>query len=133
VPIDVKVELGDGERPPLAVEAAAYYVVAEALTTVARYAHAGVAAVRIGHVAGSRRVEVRDDGVGGADPGAGSGLRGLADRAEALDGSLQVTRNANRRGTASPDHPGTAAPTPLTLTGRPDSHGRTLPNWTSSP
>jgi signal transduction histidine kinase len=73
-----------------AVEAAAYFVVAEALTNVARYADAKQAVVRVAHREGELCVEVEDDGKGGADPSQGSGLRGLADRVGALDGSLEV-------------------------------------------
>ena len=87
------VELGDipAERLPEPVEAAAYFVVAEALTNVARYADATHAAVTVARSNGRLLVEVRDDGVGGADPAAGSGLRGLADRVAALDGRLDVS------------------------------------------
>ena len=88
----VPVELGElpRERLPAGVESATYFVVAEALTNVARYARATHAAVDVRRVNGSVTVEVRDDGVGGADPAAGSGLRGLADRVSALDGRLDV-------------------------------------------
>ena len=79
------------ERLPAPVESAAYFVVAEALTNVARYAEATRAEVSVSRVNGRVEVEVRDDGVGGADPAAGSGLRGLADRVAALDGRLEVT------------------------------------------
>jgi signal transduction histidine kinase len=78
------------DRLPPAVEAAAYFVVAESLTNVAKYAGAGHAVVRVGREDGYAVVEVRDDGVGGADPAAGTGLRGLADRLAALDGRLEV-------------------------------------------
>ncbi len=78
------------ERLPEGVEAAAYYVVAEALTNVAKYADATAATVRVTRANGRAVVEVADDGVGGADPMLGTGLRGLADRVEALDGQLQV-------------------------------------------
>ena len=78
------------ERLPSVVEAAAYYVVAESLTNVAKYARASSANVRIQRLNGNAVVEVRDDGVGGADPTLGSGLRGLADRVEALNGRLGV-------------------------------------------
>ncbi len=82
-------------RLPETVEAAAYYLIAEALTNVAKYAQASAARVRI-VAAGdaSVLVEVSDDGVGGADPADGSGLRGLADRVEALGGSLEVASPA---------------------------------------
>ena len=88
VPVEVA-EL-PAERFPPGVESAAYFLVAEALTNVARYARATHAAVAVRRVNGSVTVEVRDDGVGGADPAAGSGLRGLADRVAALDGRLEV-------------------------------------------
>jgi signal transduction histidine kinase len=78
------------DRLPAAVEAAAYFVVAESLANVARYAHAQHASVRIARRNGYAVVEVRDDGVGGADPASGTGLRGLADRLAALDGRLEV-------------------------------------------
>jgi signal transduction histidine kinase len=79
------------EQPlPAPVEAAAYYVVAESLTNVAKYANAKRATVRIMQDNGSAVIEVEDDGVGGANAAAGSGLRGLADRVEALDGELTV-------------------------------------------
>ncbi|MGE0067047.1 MAG: ATP-binding protein, partial [Solirubrobacterales bacterium] len=72
------------------VEMAAYFVVAEALTNVARYADAAEATVRVARNNGVVEVEVRDDGGGGADPAAGTGLRGLEDRVAALDGSFEV-------------------------------------------
>jgi signal transduction histidine kinase len=77
-------------RLPYPVEAAAYYVVAEALTNVVRYAGASEAKVSVARRNGHAIVEVADDGVGGADPTRGSGLRGLADRVAALDGRLQI-------------------------------------------
>ena len=76
---------------PAAVEAAAYYVVAEALTNVAKYAQASEARIDVRRDDGRLVVEVADDGVGGADPSRGSGLRGLADRVEALGGRLEVS------------------------------------------
>ena len=88
LPVDVFVELE--ERPPEPIEAAAYFVVSEALTNVARYAFAHAATVRVARDGELVRVEVADDGDGGADPAKGSGLRGLADRVEALGGLLTV-------------------------------------------
>jgi signal transduction histidine kinase len=88
VPIELSVPIE--ERLPEPVEAAAYYVVAEALTNVAKYASARSVSVRVGSRNGQAVVEVSDDGVGGADPARGSGLRGLADRVEALGGRLTV-------------------------------------------
>ncbi|HUO71748.1 MAG TPA: sensor histidine kinase [Solirubrobacteraceae bacterium] len=90
VPLDIELLETPEQRLPPTVEIASYYVVAEALTNVARYAHAGNAAVRVSQLNGSVTVEVSDDGVGGADPAHGSGLRGLADRVAALDGRLEV-------------------------------------------
>jgi PAS domain S-box-containing protein len=78
------------ERLPEPVEAAAYYVVSEALANVAKYAEASSVAVSIARVNGRAIVEIADDGIGGADPTRGSGLRGLVDRVEALDGDLEV-------------------------------------------
>jgi PAS domain S-box-containing protein len=88
VPVDIA-NIPD-ERLPEPVEAAAYYLIAEALTNVAKYAQASEVRVRIAHRDGSVVVEVSDDGVGGADPAGGSGLRGLVDRVEALGGTLEV-------------------------------------------
>jgi signal transduction histidine kinase len=87
-PIPVELAQIPTESLPEAVEAAAYFVVAEALTNVVKYAHASQATVSIGRHNGSAIVEVADDGIGGADPGRGSGLRGLADRVSALDGKM---------------------------------------------
>jgi PAS domain S-box-containing protein len=89
-PVPVLVEVSLDERLPEPVEAAAYYVVAETLTNVAKYAAASEARVRIARVDGYAQVEVSDDGVGGADASDGSGLCGLADRVEALGGRLTV-------------------------------------------
>jgi signal transduction histidine kinase len=72
------------------VESAAYFVVSEALTNVAKYARASHATVAVRRLNGSVTVEVTDDGVGGADATGGSGLRGLADRIAALDGTLRL-------------------------------------------
>ena len=77
-------------RLPEPVEVAAYYVVTESLTNVAKHAHAATVDVTVGRVDGGISVEIVDDGVGGADSEQGSGLRGLADRVEALGGRLRV-------------------------------------------
>jgi signal transduction histidine kinase len=79
-----------GERLPEAVEATAYYIVAEALTNVAKYARATTASVSATCSDGRLLVEVADDGVGGAEIARGSGLRGLSDRVDTLQGTLRV-------------------------------------------
>jgi PAS domain S-box-containing protein len=94
-PLPVDVDTPE-ERLPPPVEAAAYYVVSEALTNVAKYAQASAVDVRVTRLNGRAVVEVADDGVGGADPLQGSGLRGLADRVEALDGRLHVESTPGR-------------------------------------
>jgi signal transduction histidine kinase len=88
VPVDLSVEL-DG-RLPEPVEVAAYYVVTESLANMAKHAEASAASVDIHRLGGVAVVEVVDDGIGGADTERGSGIRGLADRVEALGGSLRV-------------------------------------------
>jgi signal transduction histidine kinase len=96
MPVPIELVEAPAQRLNEVVEIASYYVVAEALTNVAKYASARSARVRIVQVNGSVTVEVSDDGVGGADPEHGSGLRGLADRVAALDGSLEVDSPAGR-------------------------------------
>jgi signal transduction histidine kinase len=88
VPVELDVRLTD--RPPAAVESAAYFVVAEALTNVARHAEATRAQVAIARSGNRLVVEVRDDGQGGADASAGTGLQGLRDRVGALGGTMYV-------------------------------------------
>ena len=90
LPIPVEIETPDVELPQ-AVEAAAYYVIAEALANVIKYARAsGRHGARRRPTRPACSVEVADDGIGGADPAAGSGLRGLSDRVAALEGTLEV-------------------------------------------
>ena len=84
--VDVRTE----GRLPEAMEAGAYYVVSEALTNVAKHARASVVAVEVKPADGVLLVCVRDDGVGGADVGRGSGLVGLKDRVDALGGRITV-------------------------------------------
>jgi GAF domain-containing protein len=91
VPVEIDVSVG---RLPTAVEATAYFVVAEALTNVAKHARAGHAEVMAQIEDGTLTVQVRDDGVGGARPD-GSGLVGLRDRVAALDGRLRVESPAD--------------------------------------
>jgi PAS domain S-box-containing protein len=88
-PVPVGVTVPPDRFPP-AVEAAAYYVISEALANVAKYAEASAVEITVTRQNGRAVVEVADDGVGGADPTRGSGLSGLVDRVEALDGVLKV-------------------------------------------
>jgi PAS domain S-box-containing protein len=87
LPVEVS---APSDRLPPAVEAAAYYVISEALANVGKYAQASSVEVNVSRLNGRAIIEVADDGVGGADPSRGTGLRGLADRVEALDGVLDV-------------------------------------------
>jgi len=91
-PVPVEVDIQLPERPPEAVESAAYFVVAEALTNVARHSQATQARVRVAREGMNLIVEVADNGVGGADIGrlGGTGLAGLVDRVNAFDGQLIV-------------------------------------------
>jgi signal transduction histidine kinase len=91
VPVEIDVSV---DRLPAAVEATAYFVVAEALTNVAKHASAGRAEVVARIENATLAVRVRDDGVGNARPG-GSGLMGLADRLAALDGWLRIESPSN--------------------------------------
>jgi signal transduction histidine kinase len=83
-----------GPRLPGPVEFAAYFVASEALANVAKYAGASAVVVRLTRGATGATIEIADDGIGGADPAAGTGLRGLADRVEALGGRLRVSSPA---------------------------------------
>jgi PAS domain S-box-containing protein len=89
-PVPVRVLEVPAERFAEPVEACAYYTVAEALTNVAKHARATAASVSVSSAGGRIVVEVSDDGVGGAAEATGSGLRGLADRVEALGGTLSL-------------------------------------------
>jgi signal transduction histidine kinase len=88
-PVPVHVDIPD-DRFPAFAESAAYFVAAEALTNVAKYAHASTARVTATRTADALVIAVEDDGVGGAKPSPGSGLSGLQDRVAALDGTLLV-------------------------------------------
>ncbi|MFJ2575162.1 sensor histidine kinase [Streptomyces halstedii] len=90
-PVPVTVDVQAEPRPPAAVESAAYFVVTEALTNVAKHAGASRAWVEIRRDSDRLRVIIGDDGTGGADPGRGSGLAGLAGRVAGIDGTLTVT------------------------------------------
>lgn len=95
LPVELSIETRSYEHE---VEAAAYYVCAEALTNIAKYACATRASVRVSDDTTSLHVEVHDDGIGEADPAGGTGLVGLADRLDVLGGTL-VVDSALGRGT----------------------------------
>jgi len=94
-PVRVEITELPEERLAKPVEAAAYYVIAEAITNVAKYAEASHVTVGVRHSNGRATVVVCDDGIGGADPAMGTGLRGLADRLEALEGRLHIDSPAS--------------------------------------
>jgi signal transduction histidine kinase len=89
-PLPVRLAIGFAGRLPERVEVAAFYVISEALANVAKHAAARQASVSLEHDGERLVVEVVDDGVGGADTERGSGLRGLADRVEAVGGRLRI-------------------------------------------
>ncbi|WP_017621350.1 sensor histidine kinase, partial [Nocardiopsis gilva] len=94
-PVPVRVDVDLPDRPSRRAEGIGYYVVCEALTNVAKHAAADNVAVRAERVRGNRRddllrLTVTDDGAGGAEPDAGTGLYGLWDRVNAVDGALRV-------------------------------------------
>jgi signal transduction histidine kinase len=88
--IPVELDLRTDSRLPESVEVAAYYVVSEALTNVAKHARAEHASVTVDVGDDMLELVIRDDGAGGADPNRGSGLIGLRDRVEALGGTILV-------------------------------------------
>jgi len=88
--IPVELEVDADRRLPEPVEAAAYYVVSEALTNAAKHSQASAVRVAVASDDGAVRVSIRDDGVGGAAPGGGSGLIGLMDRVQALGGAIEI-------------------------------------------
>jgi signal transduction histidine kinase len=95
-PVPVSLDVAIEQRLPDSVEVAAYYVVAEALTNTAKYAHASQVKV-CARTSGARlELLIHDDGIGGADTRKGSGLIGLKDRVEVLDGDMQITSPPGR-------------------------------------
>jgi signal transduction histidine kinase len=106
--IPVTIDVREDDLPD-EIEVAAYFVVCEALTNARKYARAEAVRVRVEILDESLLVEVADDGRGGADPAHGTGLLGLADRVEALGGSLEID---------SPPGAGTRVSARLPLAGR---------------
>jgi signal transduction histidine kinase len=95
-PLPARLQLELGRRLPAQVEAAAYFLVSEALTNAAKHSHGSEVEVLASDDGRSLTVEVRDDGIGGAGTGGGSGLRGLSDRVEALGGEFTVSSPPGR-------------------------------------
>jgi signal transduction histidine kinase len=93
-PVPVAVTVSVPDRPPAAIETTAYFVVAEALTNIAKHAGATRAAVNVARQNGHLTVEVTDDGIGGADVKRGTGLSGLVDRVTAVDGTVHLSSPA---------------------------------------
>ena len=89
-PVPVSLELDLDERLPVAIELAAYFVASEGLANVGKYAEASQATIRVSRADAVATIEIQDDGIGGADAGRGSGLRGLEDRVAAVGGRLRV-------------------------------------------
>jgi signal transduction histidine kinase len=96
MPFEVQLTTDGLPRLPEQVEVAAYYVVSESLTNAAKHAQASRVSVDVGVAEDSMIVEVVDNGIGGADSERGTGLRGLADRVEALDGRLRIWSPAGK-------------------------------------
>src|SRR5262249_36411575 len=94
--LPVRLRLSIEGRLPDQVEGGVYFLVSEALTNAVKHSHANEVEVEAVRDGGVLRIEVRDDGIGGASGGGGSGLRGLADRVEALDGTLTVSSPPGR-------------------------------------
>ena len=89
-PTPVSLEIDLDERLPVPIELAAYFVASEGLANIGKYAEASHATIRVSRADALAIIEIADDGIGGADAAAGSGLRGLADRVEAVGGRLRV-------------------------------------------
>jgi PAS domain S-box-containing protein len=104
-PVPVEIVETPAERLAEPIEVAAYYLIAEALTNVAKYAQATTARVRVAEAGDEVVVQVSDDGVGGADAARGSGLQGLADRVAALGGRLELTSPIGSGTTVSAEIP----------------------------
>jgi signal transduction histidine kinase len=116
--VPTKVSFEPPERLPEPVELAAYFVASEALANVAKYAHATAVSMRVWQTGQMASIEIADDGIGGVDDTAGSGLRGLADRVEALDGHLRVSSPVGAGTTITaelpcPSRPPAGGPTPV--------------------
>jgi signal transduction histidine kinase len=103
--LPVRLEAAVTGRLPTQVEAAAYFVASEALSNAAKHSHANEAVLRAKHDGAGLVLELSDDGIGGAGGGSGSGLRGLADRVEALGGRFTVSSPPGRGTTLRAEFP----------------------------
>jgi signal transduction histidine kinase len=110
-PIPATVRADGDRRLPESVEVAAYYFVSEALTNVAKHADASAVTIDVDIDDDQVLIVVRDDGVGGADPGAGSGLLGLRDRIEAVGGHIEIASRPHRGTVLSVTMPAGSPPT----------------------
>lgn len=120
VPVDVRTKLP--ERLAMPIEAAAYFTVAEALTNVAKYARANRAWVEVAQREGYLRIEIGDDGAGGADLQPGSGLQGLRDRIAAVNGTLTIDSQPGAGTILRAQLPITSTATAEADTGRGSNH-----------
>jgi signal transduction histidine kinase len=118
--LPVELNLSGPSRLGERTEVAAYYVVSEGLSNAVKHARASTVHVELKVEEGIAEVSIRDDGVGGADPGRGSGLVGLRDRVEALGGTMETTSPTGQgtylraRIPVGPDDPAQGPPTPMT-------------------
>jgi signal transduction histidine kinase len=120
-PVHVELDLKDAVRLPERLEVAAYYIVAEALTNVAKHAQASVVHVELtAEDPTTVELAIQDDGVGGADPDRGSGLIGLADRVEAMGGTIRITSQPGA---------GTSLSVTLPITDDPPRPAGPSPKW----
>jgi signal transduction histidine kinase len=94
--VPVELNLRTDQPQPQPIEAAVYYIVSEALTNAAKHSHASIVHIDLTADDTAVRLCIRDDGIGGADPGHGSGLIGLKDRVAALGGDMQITSPVGR-------------------------------------
>jgi signal transduction histidine kinase len=90
-PVPVSIDVHIDERPTAAIEAAAYFCISELLTNMTKHSAATAGSIRVRRVDAALRIQVRDDGTGGAKARAGGGLAGLSDRVDSLDGTLDVS------------------------------------------
>jgi signal transduction histidine kinase len=110
--VPVELQVNPGPRLGQHIEAAGYYIASEAITNVAKHAQATVIAIRLDGSDGALTLSITDDGIGGADPGRGSGIIGLKDRVEALGGTISVLSPPGHGTTLHIQIPGHSTVTP---------------------